>query len=72
MKGHKWYDLVQEYEHPSHRACFAIIKNKSGSQLALGLFGEIIVVDLETLEEIRVLDDGITTECMDLASSPCG
>jgi hypothetical protein len=38
----------------------------------VGLFGELAVVDLESLEKLKTLDEGTSTEVIGMASSPCG
>ena len=72
IKKSQWYSLVQEIDHYTHRPSFAIIFNKHGYQLVLGLYGELTVIDLETLEKLKILDEGTSTEIMDIASTPCG
>ena len=64
--------MVETSESDIHKVCFAIVYTKQGYQMAVGLFGELALIDLETLQKTRTLEKTNHTEIIDLTSSPCG
>ena len=50
-----------------------MVQNNSGHHLALGLYGELLLINIDSLESLPdPLDDGIATEIIDIAATPCG